>query len=126
MLRVRVMSPADTTGRLLEALDAEPGVRNVVVLRGMARRPDGDAVEFDVRQGAANAVFRLLRGLHLDRPGAVTAGEATRSWPTRRVPVARSARRGVRSPRSGNWWRPPSERRPSTPRAFSSCSPSPG
>ena len=76
MLRVRVMSPADTTGRLLEALDAEPGVRNVVVLRGMARRPDGDAVEFDVRQGAANAVFRLLRGLHLDRPGAVTAGEA--------------------------------------------------
>lgn len=76
MLRVRVMSPADTTGRLLEALDAEPGVRNVVVLRGMARRPDGDAVEFDVRQGAANAVFRLLRGLHLDQPGAVTAGDA--------------------------------------------------
>ncbi|MGH3192161.1 MAG: DUF389 domain-containing protein [Streptosporangiaceae bacterium] len=76
MLRVRVMSPADTTGRLLEALDAEPGVRNVVVLRGLARRPDGDAVEFDVRQGAANAVFGLLRGLHLDRPGAVTAGEA--------------------------------------------------
>ena len=74
MLRVRVMSPAGTTGRLLEALDAEPGVRNVVVLRGMARRPDGDAVEFDVRQGAANAVFRLLRGLHLDRPGTVTAG----------------------------------------------------
>jgi len=33
MLRVPVMSPADTTGRLLEALDAEPGVRNVVVLR---------------------------------------------------------------------------------------------
>ena len=28
-----------------------------------------------MRQGAANAVFRLLRGLHLDRPGAVTAGE---------------------------------------------------
>ena len=76
MLRARVMSPADTTGRLLEALDTEPGVRNVVVLRGMAHRPDGDAVEFDVRQGAANAVFRLLRGLHLDRPGAVTAGDA--------------------------------------------------
>ena len=75
MLRVRVMSPADTTGRLLEALDAEPGVRNVVILRGLARRPDGDAVEFDVRQGAANAVFRLMRGLHLDQPGTVTAGE---------------------------------------------------
>lgn len=75
MLRVRVMSPVETTDRLLEALDAEPGVRNVVILRGLARRPDGDAVEFDVRQGATNAVFRLLRGLHLDRPGAVTAGE---------------------------------------------------
>jgi uncharacterized hydrophobic protein (TIGR00271 family) len=76
MLRVRVMSPAETTGRLLRVLTAEPGVRNVVVWRGEARRPDGDAVEFDVRRGAANAIFGLLRSLGLDRPGAVTAGQA--------------------------------------------------
>lgn len=77
MLRVRVMSPATTTGRLLDALDAEPGVRNVAVIPGLAHRPDGDAVEFDVRQGAANAVFLLLRDLRLDRPGSITAGETT-------------------------------------------------
>ncbi|MHB1432695.1 MAG: DUF389 domain-containing protein [Streptosporangiaceae bacterium] len=76
MLRVRVMSPAETTGRLLRVLAAEPGVRNVVVWRGEARRPDGDAVEFDVRRGAANAIFGFLRSLGLDRPGAVTAGQA--------------------------------------------------
>lgn len=76
MLRVRVISPAETTHRLLDALDAEPGVRNVVLWRSSARRPDGDAVEFDVRQGAANAVFGFLRALGLDRPGAVTAGQA--------------------------------------------------
>ncbi|MDA8319517.1 MAG: DUF389 domain-containing protein [Actinomycetota bacterium] len=76
MLRVRVMSPAETTGRLLRVLTAEPGVRNVVVWRGDARRPDGDAVEFDVRRGAANAVFGFLRSQGLDRPGAVTVGQA--------------------------------------------------
>lgn len=73
MLHVRVMSPGEVTGRLAQALEAEPGVRNVVILRGAVRRPEGDAVEFDVRQGAANPVFRLLRDLHLDRPGLVTA-----------------------------------------------------
>jgi uncharacterized hydrophobic protein (TIGR00271 family) len=76
MLRVRVMSPADATGRLLRVLTAEPGVRNVVVWRGEARRPDGDAVEFDVRRGTANSVFAFLRSLGLDRPGAVTAMNA--------------------------------------------------
>ncbi len=97
MLRVRVMSPAGTTGRLLEALDAEPGVRNVVVFRGLARRPDGDAIEFDVRQGAANAVFRLLRGLHLDRPGAVTAAvtEAVLAGPPRTSGEIGSPRREI-------------------------------
>lgn len=72
MLHVRVMSPAESTGRLAEALAAEAGVHNLTVLPGAARGPDGDAVCFDVRQGAANPVFSLLRKLRLDRPGAVT------------------------------------------------------
>lgn len=72
MLHVRVMSPAEATGRLVEALASEPGVRNLAAVRGAGHRPGGDVVEFDVRQGAANPVFRLLRQLRLDRPGAVT------------------------------------------------------
>ena len=47
MLHVRVVSPQDVTPRLVAALTAEPGVRNLVVLPGAASSPDGDAVQFD-------------------------------------------------------------------------------
>jgi uncharacterized hydrophobic protein (TIGR00271 family) len=70
MLHVRVVCPADATRSLTDRLAAAPGVHNVVV-RGAARRPDGDAVEFDVRDAAANPVFTALRGLSLDRDSAI-------------------------------------------------------
>jgi uncharacterized hydrophobic protein (TIGR00271 family) len=77
MLHVRVVSPYDLTRRLVEALAAAPGVRNLVVLPGAARRPDGDAVQFDVHNRSANPVFRQLRGLHLDHRGSVTVENVT-------------------------------------------------
>ena len=76
MLHVRVVSPEDVTSRLVTALTAEPGVRNLVVLPGAAHRPDGDAVQFDLRNESANAVLRQLRGLQLNTRGSVTVGEA--------------------------------------------------
>ena len=63
MLHVRIASPPDVTGRLLETLTAHPGVVNLVVVEGAARRPDGDAVQFDLPPGSANPVFRQLRDL---------------------------------------------------------------
>ena len=71
MLHVRVVSPATVTGPLTDRLAASPGVQNVVVRAGAARRPDGDAVQFDVRDGAANPVFSALRELGLDRDSAI-------------------------------------------------------
>jgi uncharacterized hydrophobic protein (TIGR00271 family) len=71
MLHVRVVSPAPFTEQLAGRLTAAPGVQNVVVLAGTARGPDGDAVEFDVRDSAANPVLRTLRELALDRPGVI-------------------------------------------------------
>src|SRR5215472_12647118 len=71
MLHVRVVSPAAPTGRLAGLLTAAPGVQNLVVQPGAATRPDGDAVQFDVHNEAANPVFRDLRGLGLDRAGAI-------------------------------------------------------
>jgi uncharacterized hydrophobic protein (TIGR00271 family) len=58
---VRLVSAPDRTDGLLEALDSDPGVSSLVVLPGAARRPDGDAVQFDVRSGSANSVFRQLK-----------------------------------------------------------------
>jgi uncharacterized hydrophobic protein (TIGR00271 family) len=71
MLHVRVASPADCTGQLVEKLSALPGVQNLVVLAHAAHRPAGDAVQFDVRDGAANPVFAILRDLGIDRDGLI-------------------------------------------------------
>jgi len=48
VLHVRIASPPEVTGRLVETLTAHAGVLNLVVLKGTARRPDGDAVQFDL------------------------------------------------------------------------------
>ena len=61
MLHVRVVSPPGSTDRLVERLSADPGVRNLVVMRGAARNPDGDAVQFDLLTRFANPVLRELR-----------------------------------------------------------------
>jgi len=72
MLRVRVVSPAGLTGPLLERLTAAPGVQNLVVLQAAVHRPEGDAVHFDLTEGAANPVFRELRELGLARQGSIS------------------------------------------------------
>jgi uncharacterized hydrophobic protein (TIGR00271 family) len=71
MLHVRAVSPAALTGRLAGQLTAAPGVQNLVVQPGAATRPDGDAIQFDVHDEAANPVFQDLRGLGLDRCGVI-------------------------------------------------------
>jgi uncharacterized hydrophobic protein (TIGR00271 family) len=88
MLHVRVVSPAALTERLADRLAVVPGVQNVVVQAGAARRPDGDAVQFDVRDGTANPVFKALRelGLDHDRVICVERVDATLTGPA--VPAA--------------------------------------
>jgi uncharacterized hydrophobic protein (TIGR00271 family) len=71
MLHVRVVSPAALTESLTDVLAAAPGVHNLVVRAGAARRPPGDAVQFDVRDAAANPVLAALRDLGLDRDNVI-------------------------------------------------------
>ena len=79
MLHIRVLSPPGVTGRLLDQLASLPGIENLIVLEGAGHRPDGDAVLLDVRDNAANPVFRMLRdlGLDHDNPIAVELVDAT-------------------------------------------------
>jgi uncharacterized hydrophobic protein (TIGR00271 family) len=72
MLHVRLVSQAPHTGQLVETLSTLPGVQNLVVLTGRARLPDGDAIQFDLRDGAANPVFQALRKLGIDRDGLIS------------------------------------------------------
>ena len=89
MLHVRVVSPPGVTARLLDRLAGLPGVRNLIVLEGAAHRPDGDAVFLDVDHGAANPVFRALRGLGLDRDGAITVEQVDASLTADAPPAGR-------------------------------------
>jgi hypothetical protein len=89
MLHVRIVSPPGLTGRLLDRLASLPGVSNLIVLEGAAQRPDGDAVFLDVEHGAANPVFRALRGLDLDRDGLITVDQVDASLTAAPRPAAR-------------------------------------
>jgi uncharacterized hydrophobic protein (TIGR00271 family) len=71
MLHVRVVSPPGSTDDLVERLSADPGVRNLVVMRGAARRPDGDSVQFDLLTRFANPVLRELRARVQDHGSVV-------------------------------------------------------
>ena len=62
MLHVRVVSPAGATEELIAKLAADPGIRNLILLPGAARHPDGDAVQFDLLDQSANRVLQRLRG----------------------------------------------------------------
>jgi uncharacterized hydrophobic protein (TIGR00271 family) len=71
MLHVRVVSPPRSTDHLVERLSADPGVRNLVVMPGAGRRPDGDAVQFDLLTRFANPVLRELRARVQDHGSVV-------------------------------------------------------
>ncbi|MEN3535572.1 DUF389 domain-containing protein [Microbispora sp. ZYX-F-249] len=73
MLHLRVITPFQRTGRVVEVFERAPGVTNVVLLRGAARRPEGDVVLADVAREAADAVIDELKALGLDRDGSITA-----------------------------------------------------
>ncbi len=72
MLHVRVVSPPALTGDLTEWLGDHPGVADVVVHAGAARQPPGDALQFDIRQAAANEVFERLRLMGLDATAPIS------------------------------------------------------
>lgn len=71
MIHVRVVSPADLTDQVEGILAGSPYVLNLIVQRGAARNPDGDAVTCDVVGGAANEVLRGLRDLGVDVRGTM-------------------------------------------------------
>jgi uncharacterized hydrophobic protein (TIGR00271 family) len=71
MIHLRVVSPPDITDEMIPALRAEPAVMNLIVVRSVVSNPDGDAVQFDVLQGAANEVIARLRHLGLEQRGSI-------------------------------------------------------
>jgi uncharacterized hydrophobic protein (TIGR00271 family) len=71
LIHIRAVSPSDVTPQLVESLGANGGVVNLVVLVGVARKPDGDSIDFDVITAEANRVIDELRRHELDRRGSI-------------------------------------------------------
>ncbi len=71
LIHLRAISPPDLTDRIIAMLADDPLVVNLVVLRGTARHPEGDAIECDLLAGAANGVLRQLREMQIDRRGSI-------------------------------------------------------
>ena len=93
MIHLRVPSPPDITGVLVPLLRSEPAVMNLTVLRSAVRNPDGDAVHFDVVQGAANEDIACLRDLGADEQGPIMLENVDASISARADGVATGHRR---------------------------------
>ena len=66
-----MVSPSDVTSMLMPALRTEQAVMNLTLHPASASNPDGDAVHFDVLNGAANDVIGRLRDLGLAERGSI-------------------------------------------------------
>jgi uncharacterized hydrophobic protein (TIGR00271 family) len=77
VIHVRAVCPTDVTARAVASLSSRPGVVNLIVLEGVARKPDGDAVQFDVISADANHVVDDLRALGLTRRGSIIIEDVT-------------------------------------------------
>ncbi len=89
MIQLRVVSPPDITDVLVPLLRSEPAVMNLTVLRSAVSCPDGDAVQFDVLQGAVDEVIGRIRHLGVEQRGSIVLqnidvslafGSGTEAW----------------------------------------------
>ncbi|MFI7166806.1 DUF389 domain-containing protein [Rhodococcus erythropolis] len=72
MLHLRVISPSERTGDVLNLLAAEPGATHVTLALGAAVDPPGDVIEADVARACANDVFATLTALEVGRAGGIS------------------------------------------------------
>ncbi|HEX2318371.1 MAG TPA: DUF389 domain-containing protein [Streptosporangiaceae bacterium] len=95
MLHVSAVCPAALTAQVVSRLVAAPRVENLVVQPGAGRRPDGDAISFDVHESTANRMFSEMRRLGLDENGAIAVAQLDAAL-TAHAPPSPAERRKVR------------------------------
>jgi uncharacterized hydrophobic protein (TIGR00271 family) len=94
VMHLRLIVPADRSERILDALVADPRVTSIVRLPGVARRPEGDAVECDVTREATSEILGFLRSEGLYDDGSVALATVD-SAPSRNAQAAEKAAPGA-------------------------------
>jgi len=75
MLHLRIVSPADLTASVLQALAEDPGVTHITADRGGATEPLGDLVSCDVVRASANPLIERLKAAGVSERGGITLTE---------------------------------------------------
>ena len=89
MLHLRIIAPSERRAEVERLLEDSTAVTHVVVLPGAARQPAGDLLLADVVREGASDVLAGLRGLDVDRDGAIVMENVD-------VALSRSADRAAR------------------------------
>lgn len=79
VLHLRIFSPAGLTQDVIGALDQDPAVSSLAVVRGASLQPSGDLLFADVAREAANDVIDRLHNMGLQRGGSL-AIEPVPTW----------------------------------------------
>lgn len=87
MLHLRVICPAEQTDAVLTILREQSGATHIVLSRGAALEPEGDAVQADLARESANEVLAAISDLGIEESGAITLEplETVMSYAARRA-----------------------------------------
>jgi uncharacterized hydrophobic protein (TIGR00271 family) len=71
VVHLRIVSPPERTDATIAALERTGSVTNIVLLRGAARRPEGDVILCDVAREDASVILSDLKELRLHDEGSI-------------------------------------------------------
>lgn len=72
MEHLRIVAPKDRSRRVVDLLVESPAVCNVVLLEGVARKPDGDVILADVAREDTSVVLSDLKELDIHKLGSIS------------------------------------------------------
>ena len=75
MLHVRMLVPTDLLAQVLALIDATVGVADISIVKGAARLPAGDLVEFEAARECADGLFDALAEIGIGERGAISVQE---------------------------------------------------
>ncbi len=71
MVHLRIVAPADRSGKVVDLLEASASTSNLIFLPGAARKPDGDVILCDVAREDASVIIEDLREMDIPRDGSI-------------------------------------------------------
>lgn len=75
MMRLRVVSPTESTEAVMDLLANDTAVSNVAVHRGVSVKPAGDIIEADIAREGVNEIVDVLLDMEMHKSGSIQLAE---------------------------------------------------